>query len=96
MKYPEHEKLKANEASALTLSGFLDFLSEQGWSIAEYPEHSDYLHSIRQGPDQIIGLYLGIDPKKLSKEKDAMVKELQKVANKKPATNSRRRTTLPD
>lgn len=75
-KYPLHEKLKAHEREALTLSGFLDFLSAQGWEIGEYPAKSDYLFPIRQRPDEIIGAYLEIDPKALSAEKDAMYAEL--------------------
>lgn len=80
--YPEHEKLKAHQSEALTLSGFLDFLSGRGWEIAEFNEDYESLHAIRKRPDEIIGLYLGIDPKKLSKEKDSMVKELQRAAKR--------------
>jgi hypothetical protein len=75
-KYPEHEKLKARQADALLLSGFIDFLNERGWNIAEYTEDSDRLWAIRERPEEIIGLFLEIDPKKLSKEKDAMYAEL--------------------
>lgn len=75
-KYPEHEKLRAAQATALILSGFIDFIGERGWYLTEYAEESERLFMIRERPDEIIGLYLGIDPKKLSAEKDAMYQEI--------------------
>ncbi len=88
MKYPEHEKLKARECEADVLSGFLDFLSARSWLIAEYTEESERLLPVRERNEQIIGLYLDIDPKKLSAEKDAMYRELV-AANEAVAPNSR-------
>lgn len=76
-KYPEHEKLRMYERECGTLSGFLDFLSERGWFIAEYTEKFDEAFSVHESNDQIIGLYLDIDPKKLGAEKNAMVDEIR-------------------
>lgn len=79
-KYPLHEKLRAHEREANTLSGFLDFIQERGWLLAEYSTNTDAdlferLFPIQERPEQIIGAYLGIDPKALSAEKDAMYAE---------------------
>lgn len=80
-KYPLHEKLKAHERESLVLSGFLDFIQERGWMLAEFGKNKetdlhDRLFPIRERPDEIIGAYLNIDPKALSAEKDAMYQEL--------------------
>ena len=76
-KYPEHGKLKACQAEASTLSGFIDFLSEQGWEIAEWSDDIERLCALRKRPDEIIGMFLGIDPKKLEQEKRAMLAEIR-------------------
>lgn len=76
-EYPEHEKLKAKEREALTIGSFIDFLSEQGWEIAEWNDEAERLWSIRKRPEEIIGLYLRIDPKKLEAEKQAMLKAIR-------------------
>lgn len=84
-KYPEHEKLKAKERESYVLSGFIDFIGEQGWHLSEYSTdrgYGEHLRSIHKRPDEIIGLYLGIDPKKLDAEKNAMLAEVRK-RNKK-------------
>lgn len=78
-KYPEHEKLKARERDALLLGGFIDFLAEQEWEIAEYNDEAERLWSISKRPEEIIGLFLGIDPKKLEQEKQEMLKEIRKA-----------------
>lgn len=126
--YPEHEKLQAREQESLTISEFLDFLSEQQLHLGKYHTHTDdctvvtrrelcqeithkdqeevpgrwhrkgkhtdecyydsishtcglneqflYSHDIPTN-EQLIGLFLNIDPKKLSAEKDAMYEELK-------------------
>lgn len=87
--YPLHEKLKARRAESLALSGFLDMLDEMNLHLAKYHEHapsciegdcwlrSDTPYDIRvPSKEQLIGLYLGIDPTALSTEKDAMYAEI--------------------
>lgn len=60
------------------LSEFYDFIvHDQGWDIAEYLDDDDRLHPIRLRPAEIIGLFLGIDPKKLEAEKVAMLEEIR-------------------
>lgn len=76
-KYPEHEKLKANEDKAMLIGSFIDFLREQGWELAEWYDKREELVSVRKRPDEIIGLFLGIDPKTLEKEKQAMLDEIR-------------------
>lgn len=75
--FPEHEKLRARQYDASLLSGFLDFLCEQDWEIAEFDDVSDRLFTIRQRPEEIIGLFLGVDPKKLEQEKREMLKQIR-------------------
>lgn len=83
-KYPLHEKLKAKEHESYVLSGFLDMLHDQGYDVARRHKCSrgcsEFCERIYdpQGPtnEQLIGLYLEIDPKALSAEKDAMYAEL--------------------
>jgi hypothetical protein len=77
--YPEHEKLRARQTEASTLSSFIDFLAEQQWEIAEYDDVSERLFTIRLRPEEIIGMFLEIDPKKLEKEKQAMLAEIRKT-----------------
>lgn len=78
-KYPEHEKLKAKEREASTISGFIDFLAEQGWELASFNDKDERLWPIHKRPDEIIGMFLKIDPKKLEQEKQAMLKEIRKA-----------------
>ena len=80
-KYPEHEKLKARQRDVGLLGEFYDFLiHDQCWTIAEYPDEWDHLRPINLRPDEIIGLFLGIDPKKLEAEKRAMLDEIRERA----------------
>lgn len=62
--YPEHEKLRARQYDASFLSGFIDFIAEQGWELAEFDDTTERLLTVRKQPDEIIGMFLGIDPKK--------------------------------
>lgn len=78
-KYPEHEKLKKREKDALLIGSFYDFLQEQEWEIAEYDDESERLFTVRQRPEEIIGLFLGVDPKKLEAEKRAMLEEIRRT-----------------
>jgi hypothetical protein len=92
MKYPLHEKLNAMQYESHVLSGFLDMLDERGLVLASYHLHTDecydgddrmcglseerlYTYQI-PSKAELIGLYLDIDPKALSAEKDAMYQEL--------------------
>jgi hypothetical protein len=78
VKYPEHEKLKTHQAEASILGRFIDFIGEQGWELAEF--HKDeQLWPICKRPDEIIGLFLDIDPKKLEAEKRAMLDEVRRA-----------------
>lgn len=79
-RYPEHEKLKARQRDVGLLSEFYDFIvHDQCWTIAEYPEGWDHLNPISLRPDEIIGLFLGVDPKKLEKEKQGDAQRDQKT-----------------
>jgi len=78
-KYPEHEKLRIDQPKVSVLSDFYDFLGEQGWEIAKFDDDSQRLRPIRERPDEIISLFLGIDPKQLEAEKRAMLDEIRQV-----------------
>jgi len=83
-KYPEHEKLKAHQRDVGLLSEFYDFLTqEQGWEIAKFDDDSQRLWPIRERPAEIIGLFIGVDPKKLEKEKQAMLAEIRSTQPRK-------------
>ena len=78
-KYPEHEKLKARQRDVGLLSEFYDFIvHDRCWAIAEYADN-DRMYPVRLRPDEIIGLFLGIDPKKLEAEKRVMLDEIRQV-----------------
>ncbi len=89
-EYPEHEKLKAKQKEVSVLSEFYDFMGEQGWEIAAFDDKSERLFPIRQRPDEIIGMFLGIDPKKLEAEKRAMLEEIRKANAKDNNANVQR------
>lgn len=77
--YPEHEKLKARQRDVGLLSEFIDFIAEQGWELARFNDKDERLWPIHKRPDEIIGMFLEIDPKKLEKEKQAMLAEIRKL-----------------
>lgn len=81
MDYPEHEKLKAHESEARTLSGFIDFIAEQGWELCKWDDnqYAPRPWPITERPEQIIGMFLEIDPKKLEAEKVAMLEEVRRT-----------------
>ena len=78
-KYPEHEKLKARQRDIGLLISFIDFIAEQGWELAEFDDTTERLLTVRQRPEEIIGLFLNVDPKKLEQEKRAMLAEIRKL-----------------
>lgn len=83
-QYPEHEKLKARDRESRLLSEFYDFIvHEQCWAIAEIDDETDRYFPVRLRPDEIIGAFLGIDPKKLEAEKVAMLDEVRKANDRK-------------
>lgn len=77
--YPEHEKLKARQRDVGLLSEFIDFVAEQGWELAEFNDKDERLWPVRKRPEEIIGLFLEIDPKKLEHEKRAMLAEIREL-----------------
>lgn len=77
MEYPLHEKLRRNEGQAITIGSFIDFIGEQGWELCEYDDHVRRYSPVRKRPEEIIGAFLEIDPKKLEQEKQAMLEEIR-------------------
>lgn len=62
---------------AATLSSFIDFIAEQGWELARFNDRDERLFPIHKRPDEIIGLFLEIDPVKLEQEKRVMLAEIR-------------------
>ena len=76
-----------------TAQEFYDWLHAQGWLIAEYPMLQRWvedgngerletyrgheLREVRVSPTNMMGMFLGVDAKKISDEKDAIVRALQ-------------------
>lgn len=80
-KYPEHEKLKARQRDVGLLSEFIDFIAEQGWELASFNDEDERLWPIHKRPDEIIDMFLEIDPKKLEQERKAILAEICKANN---------------
>lgn len=87
MDYPEHEKMKAIKADADVISSFLEWLQSQKLFLAHYhmhtPDckrnecdyHSDEIVPLKLTIEDVLAKYLDIDLKKLSEEKEEMLKE---------------------
>lgn len=78
-EYPLHKKLKANAVAAFSLSQFLDFLDEKELTIAETYGGQGRLYPITKTKEQLIGEFLGIDPKALQAEKEEIIEELRNL-----------------
>lgn len=95
MTYPLHEKLRSLSARRDAAQDFYDFLEEENIVLARYHTHDDgcrdgedphacrmsasQLYGARENPADLIGKFLGIDPKALEAEKQAMLGELRKA-----------------
>jgi len=86
-KYPEHEKLRAVVDQSQAIHEFLNWLSDtKSIFLAEWDESDDACASPTSY--RITGLvaeFLNIDEKKLSDEKDQMVKEMRDANQRTPA-----------
>jgi hypothetical protein len=91
-RYPEHEKLAARQAEADLIGSFLDYLIEQRFRLCKFHNHTRkckadgcqivdwYPHVDDTKPEIIIGGFLGIDPKKIDREKQRMEDAIRKGA----------------
>lgn len=79
MAYPLHEKLKENKDHAEAVSEFLDFLEEKDLHIAKYSgaRGNIQLYPFPMSKDNLIGMFLGIDPTELEAEKMDMLNKLR-------------------
>ena len=80
MKYPEHQKLKANRELHNDISEFCEWLESNGYEICKLRETQTNLTAVQYDtvrPEKIISDFLGIDPKKLEAEKQQMIAELR-------------------
>ena len=80
--YPEHEKLRASQTEVSVLSSFIEFIAEQRWELCAWDDENEFNPRpwpIHKQPDEIIGMFLGIDPKKLEIEKRAMLEAIRNV-----------------
>lgn len=96
-KYPQHAALRLVKNDSQKLGQFLEWMSEQGWTICHLKknaweeEYTPTYHSI----NKVLAAYFGIDEVALSNEKDAMVEELHRSNEgaepvKDPAKNTTR------
>jgi hypothetical protein len=78
-EYPEHDKLKANSDKTYVLSEFIDWLSGEDIEFCEMDGRNDCYWPTRRTPEALIGGFLGIDPKKLNAEKEAMLQAMREM-----------------
>jgi hypothetical protein len=77
----EHQKIKSLKGENRVIGAFVDWLmDEEGWRICE-PDGGGYW-PVMLTREKILARYFGIDLKKLSAEKDRMVKEMQEAAER--------------
>lgn len=78
-KYPQHAKLRTVKHDSQAIGAFLDWLlHERGDThICTWPEGDNHPGTDPTATiEGLLGEYFGIDPKALSREKDAMYDEL--------------------
>lgn len=84
--YPEHERLRALDGANDTVGEFIEWLSEQGYVIAEYgtgqpdDDRSEHrLWPVQRGIESWLAQYFNINPAKISAEKDAMLRAMREA-----------------
>lgn len=85
----ELEKMRAVKNESISLSRFLDFLSESGYTICRWQEHqrhgpdpSDYtpegFYPKQNTHEELLAEFFEIDLKKVEEERQALLHELRK------------------
>lgn len=72
---PEHDKIKALGGKNNVVGDFLEWLTEQGYVIAQYEGEPGYerLWPVHKSTEEHIADYFGIDRKALNREKEALL-----------------------
>jgi hypothetical protein len=73
---PELDKMKEAQPISQHLSGFLDWLDEKGYTIAE--KCGDYLAQRRGSKEELLAAFFGIDLKKVEQERRAILDAIRK------------------
>ncbi|QGJ92737.1 hypothetical protein QDA04_gp67 [Microbacterium phage Megan] len=84
--YPEHARLQALDGDNDTIGAFLEWLSEQGYVIAEHgtgepdDDRSEHrLWAVHRSIESWLAQYFNINPVKISAEKDAMLRAMREA-----------------
>lgn len=73
-KYPEHEKLKANDREHAAVQRFLEYLSEEGFVLGAWGDYN--LVPANTPHAALVASFFGIDRDALEREKRAMIETL--------------------
>ncbi len=81
-RYPEHAKLKALGGANQTIGDFIEWLGEQGFTIAHHAllesgEPSVHLSWCGKSRDRLIAEFFEIDQAKLDAEKDQILEDFR-------------------
>ena len=79
MNTPELDKMLVVKDKSLILSGFLDWLQEQHYVLAQYD--GDELIPVFKDPEHLLADFFGIDLKKAEKERVALLESLRTDQN---------------
>ncbi len=91
-KYPEHEKVSRRRPYCEAVSGFLEWLGENGYHIAREHQHTkecydgtcgydqgELVADFVPGNDALIAAAIDVDEQAFSKEKDQMLTDLREA-----------------
>jgi len=83
MNTPELDKMLAVKDKSLILSGFIDWLHEQQYVLAQYEGgfNGDELIPVFKDPEHLLADFFGIDLKKAEKERVALLESLRTDQN---------------
>lgn len=71
--YPLHNELRANIEAARTVGEFLDWMDEQSFFISQFSLGGSNMRPVNRTKTELIGMFLGIDPMALDREKRHML-----------------------
>ena len=77
-RFPEHAKLHEISNLSQAIGEFLDWCSDQGWTLAEIPD--GYEHTwfpIHRSTTQLLAEHFGIDTAKIEQEKRTMLDQIR-------------------
>jgi hypothetical protein len=82
--YPEHAKLSVIRDESQKCGEFLEWLEhEKGYTLHHYVEGSEHAYPVYESTQSLLAEFFGIDHKKLSAEKDAIINDYRSFADKR-------------